>query len=157
MPIRVHEGGQSGIATVVGSVAMLLGFLFLYQQTETFDFIALAKSCGDKKRLKNIYFATNKEYYFWGGFKENPDIRIFDLYNPDILHSEFSTLLTNFQFDCCTCVLAYFCTIYTTHALSMLMTLATLTVSMPNMNLLRYIAYGIWEAGNELSEFGRRI
>ena len=40
------------------------------------NFIALAKSCGDKKRLKNIYFATNKEYYFWGGFKENPDIRI---------------------------------------------------------------------------------
>ena len=30
--------------TVVGSVAMLLGFLFLYQQTETFDFISLAKS-----------------------------------------------------------------------------------------------------------------
>ena len=30
--------------TVLGSVAMLLGFLFLYQQTETFDFISLAKS-----------------------------------------------------------------------------------------------------------------
>ena len=33
--------------TVVGSVAMLLGFLFLYQQTETFDFISLAKSEAD--------------------------------------------------------------------------------------------------------------
>ncbi len=30
--------------TVVGSIAMLLGFLFLYQQTGTFDFILLAKS-----------------------------------------------------------------------------------------------------------------
>ena len=30
--------------TVGGSVAMLLGFLFLYRQTETFDFISLAKS-----------------------------------------------------------------------------------------------------------------
>ena len=29
--------------TVLGSVAMLLGFLFLYQQTDTFDFIELAK------------------------------------------------------------------------------------------------------------------
>ena len=28
--------------TVVGSVAMLLGFLFIYQQTKTFDFITLA-------------------------------------------------------------------------------------------------------------------
>ncbi len=31
------------LITVIGSVAMLLGFLFLYQQTGTFDFIVLSK------------------------------------------------------------------------------------------------------------------
>ncbi|MDP6250372.1 MAG: proton-conducting transporter membrane subunit, partial [Verrucomicrobiota bacterium] len=37
--------------TVLGSVAMLLGFLFLYRETGTFDFIALAEKGGDVSPL----------------------------------------------------------------------------------------------------------
>ena len=44
------------------------------------NFIALAKSCESIDK-KNIYFATNLEYYLMGGVVYEPTIRIFDLNN----------------------------------------------------------------------------
>ena len=44
------------------------------------NFIALAKSC-ESIHEKNIYFATNLEYYLMGGVVYEPTIRIFDLTN----------------------------------------------------------------------------
>ena len=44
---------------------------------KVWSFIALAKSC-ERIDKKNIYFATNKEYYLGGGIVEDPTIRIFN-------------------------------------------------------------------------------
>ena len=44
------------------------------------NYIALAKSC-ESIHEKNIYFATNLEYYLMGGVVYEPTIRIFDLNN----------------------------------------------------------------------------
>ena len=46
------------------------------------NFIALAKDCEGVKE-KNIFFANNLEYYLGGGTNiDNPQIRIFSLYDP---------------------------------------------------------------------------
>ena len=46
------------------------------------NFIALAKECEGVKE-KNIFFANNLEYYLGGGTNiDNPQIRIFSLYDP---------------------------------------------------------------------------
>ena len=50
--------------------------------SHVWNFIALAKNCEGIKQ-SNIYFAHNLEYYVGGGANhENPQIRIFDLYDP---------------------------------------------------------------------------
>ena len=45
-------------------------------------FIGIAKSCPDEN-LENVLFAIQKEYYYMGGFNEDPPIRMYDLYNPN--------------------------------------------------------------------------
>ena len=46
------------------------------------NFIALAKECEGVKE-KNIFFANNLEYYLGGGTNiDNPQIRLFSLYDP---------------------------------------------------------------------------
>ncbi len=46
------------------------------------NFIALAKECEGIKE-KNIFFANNLEYYLGGGTNiDNPQIRLFSLYDP---------------------------------------------------------------------------
>ena len=52
------------------------------------NFISLAKECEGIDQ-KNIYFAQNKEYYLNAGWNEDPDIRIFDLYNQQPGHSNY--------------------------------------------------------------------
>ncbi len=42
------------------------------------SFEALAKEC-DGIKVKNIYFARKKEYFFKGGINENAPLRIYDL------------------------------------------------------------------------------
>ena len=50
--------------------------------TFVWSFIALAKNCEGIKE-KNIYFASNLEYYLGGGTNiDNPQIRIFSLNDP---------------------------------------------------------------------------
>jgi hypothetical protein len=46
-------------------------------------FYGIAKECdGFGKILKNVLFASQKEYYMWGGIDENSPIRIYNLYEP---------------------------------------------------------------------------
>ena len=46
-------------------------------------FYGIAKECdGFGKILKNVLFASQKEYYMWGGIDENPAIRMYNLYEP---------------------------------------------------------------------------
>ena len=48
----------------------------------------IAKECNAYgKDLKNVLFATQKEYYYWGGIDGNPPIRMYNLYEP---HPHFS-------------------------------------------------------------------
>ena len=61
------------------------------------NFIALAKEC-EGINQKNIYFAQNKEYYLMGGWNENPDIRIFDLYNPQPWHDNYLEIVPSMNY-----------------------------------------------------------
>ena len=61
------------------------------------NFIALAKECEGIDQ-KNIYFAQNKEYYLMGGWNENPDIRIFDLYNPQPWHDNYLNIVPSMNY-----------------------------------------------------------
>ena len=61
------------------------------------NFIALAKECEGIDQ-KNIYFAQNKEYYLMGGWNENPDIRIFDLYNPQPWHDNYLEIVPSMNY-----------------------------------------------------------
>ena len=61
------------------------------------NFIALAKECEGIDQ-KNIYFAQNKEYYLMGGWNENPDIRIFDLYNPRPSHNNYLEIVPSMNY-----------------------------------------------------------
>ena len=46
-------------------------------------FYGIAKEChGYGKVLKNVLFASQKEYYMWGGIDENFTIRMYHLYEP---------------------------------------------------------------------------
>ena len=46
-------------------------------------FYGIAKECdGFGKILKNVLFASQKEYYMWGGIDENFTIRMYHLYEP---------------------------------------------------------------------------
>ena len=46
-------------------------------------FYGLAKECNFYgKILKNLLFASQKEYYMWGGINENFTIRVYHLYEP---------------------------------------------------------------------------
>ena len=46
-------------------------------------FYGIAKECdGFGKILKNVLFASQKEYYMWGGIDENSPIRMYNLYEP---------------------------------------------------------------------------
>ena len=52
------------------------------------SFEGIAKECNAYgKDLKNVLFATQKEYYYWGGIDGNPPIRMYNLYEP---HPHFS-------------------------------------------------------------------
>ena len=44
-------------------------------------FLGIAKECEGVKL--NVLFATQKEYYMWGGIDDEPTIRIYNLYEPD--------------------------------------------------------------------------
>ena len=70
------------------------------------NFLALAKEC-DGIDQKNIYFAQNKEYYLMGGWNEDPDIRIFDLYNPRPWHDNYLEIVTSMNY------VGNFCKFYT--------------------------------------------
>ena len=61
------------------------------------NFIALAKECEGIDQ-KNIYFAQNKEYYLMGGWNEDPDIRIFDLYNPQPWHDNYLEIVPSMNY-----------------------------------------------------------
>jgi len=51
--------------------------------SHVWSFIALAKKC-EGIEGENIYFASNLEYYLGGGaIIDNPQIRVFTLYNPN--------------------------------------------------------------------------
>ena len=51
--------------------------------SHVWSFITLAKECQGIK-TENIYFASNLEYYLGGGaIIDNPQIRVFSLYNPN--------------------------------------------------------------------------
>ena len=43
-------------------------------------FLGIAKECEGVKL--NVLFATQKEYYMWGGIDDEPTIRIYNLYEP---------------------------------------------------------------------------
>jgi len=49
--------------------------------SDVWFFYGIAKECDDKS-LKNVLFASQKEYYMWGGIDENPAIRMYNLYEP---------------------------------------------------------------------------
>ena len=52
------------------------------------SFEGIAKECNAyAEGLKNVLFATQKEYYYWGGIDGNPPIRMYNLYEP---HPHFS-------------------------------------------------------------------
>ena len=52
------------------------------------SFEGIAKECNAYgKDLKNVLFATQKEYYYGGGIDGNPPIRMYNLYEP---HPHFS-------------------------------------------------------------------
>ena len=80
-------------------------FIFEYDRTANtikqisiiWNFIALAKECEGIDQ-KNIYFAQNKEYYLMGGWNENPDIRIFDLYNPQPWHDNYLEIVPSMNY-----------------------------------------------------------
>ena len=80
-------------------------FIFEYDRTANtikqisiiWNFIALAKECEGLDQ-KNIYFAQNKEYYLMGGWNENPDIRIFDLYNPQPWHDNYLEIVPSMNY-----------------------------------------------------------
>ena len=80
-------------------------FIFEYDRRENtikqisiiWNFIALAKECEGLDQ-KNIYFAQNKEYYLMGGWNENPDIRIFDLYNPQPWHDNYLEIVPSMNY-----------------------------------------------------------
>ena len=80
-------------------------FIFEYDKTANtikqisivWNFIALAKECEGIDQ-KNIYFAQNKEYYLMGGWNENPDIRIFDLYNPQPWHDSYLEIVPSMNY-----------------------------------------------------------
>ena len=61
------------------------------------NFISLAKECEGIDQ-KNIYFAQNKEYYLNAGWNENPDIRIFDLYNPQPGHDNYLEIVPSMNY-----------------------------------------------------------
>ena len=61
------------------------------------NFLALAKEC-DGIDQKNIFFAQNKEYYLMGGWNEDPDIRIFNLYNPQPWHDNYLEIVPNMKY-----------------------------------------------------------
>jgi hypothetical protein len=44
-------------------------------------FLGISKECEGEK--SNVLFATQKEYYMWGGIDDEPTIRIYNLYEPD--------------------------------------------------------------------------
>ena len=67
------------------------------QVSIVWNFIALAKECEGIDQ-KNIYFAQNKEYYLRGGWNENPDIRIFDLYNPQPWHDNYLEIVPSMNY-----------------------------------------------------------
>ena len=47
------------------------------------SFEGIAKECNAYgKDLKNVLFASQKEYYMWGGIDENFTIRMYHLYEP---------------------------------------------------------------------------
>ena len=48
-------------------------------------FLGISKECEGEKL--NVLFATQKEYYYWGGIDGNPPIRMYNLYEP---HPHFS-------------------------------------------------------------------
>ena len=71
--------GSSGHGTwiwekdkVTGKLNYISGMWFFY---------GIAKSCPDEN-LENVLFAIQKEYYYMGGYNEDPPIRMYDLYNP---------------------------------------------------------------------------
>ena len=61
------------------------------------NFISLAKECEGIDQ-KNIYFAQNKEYYLNAGWNEDPDIRIFDLYNPKPGHDNYLEIVPSMNY-----------------------------------------------------------
>ena len=53
-------------------------------------FLGIAKECEGEKL--NVLFATQKEYYMWGGIDDEPTIRIYNLYEPNP-HFTYGTAL----------------------------------------------------------------
>ena len=53
-------------------------------------FHGIAKECEGVKL--NVLFATQKEYYMWGGIDDEPTIRIYNLYEPNP-HFTYGTAL----------------------------------------------------------------
>ena len=60
------------------------------------NFLELAKYCDGLG--ENIYFAQNKEYYFMGGYNENPDIRAFNLYQKNPWHDNYLAIIPDIDY-----------------------------------------------------------
>ena len=58
--------------------------------SDVWFFLGISKECEGEK--SNVLFATQKEYYMWGGIDEDPTVRIYNLYesNP---HFTYGTAL----------------------------------------------------------------
>ena len=65
-------------------------FNHLNKISNVWFFHGIAKECEGVKL--NVLFATQKEYYMWGGIDDEPTIRIYNLYEPNP-HFTYGTAL----------------------------------------------------------------